>query len=207
MNLERGQVKRLSVAVLVDHLIEVDEEARKLVRVPRTAEEMGKFRKLVIAAAGIIEERGDVLTIENLPFTILGEPLEPPPPPPNPEDNIFSLEWLEKYRYHVIAVGVALLLATFTVWFALRIKKRVMLMKSEAEAKRKAAEEVKEIEAAEEEARRHELEEAKMLKGLRLATLQSSKAQVLKKHLEEMATNEPESFVKLMRSWIHEDDQ
>ena len=207
MNLERGQVKRLSVAVLVDHLIEVDEEARKLVRVPRTAEEMGKFRKLVIAAAGIIEERGDVLTIENLPFTILGEPLEPPPPPPNPEDNIFSLEWLEKYRYHVIAGGVALLLATFTVWFALRIKKRVMLMKSEAEAKRKAAEEVKEIEAAEEEARRHELEEAKMLKGLRLATLQSSKAQVLKKHLEEMATNEPESFVKLMRSWIHEDDQ
>jgi len=207
MNLERGEVKRLSVAVLVDHQIEVDEEARKLVRVPRTAEEMGKFRQLVIAAAGIIEERGDVLTIESLPFTIFEDALEPPPPPPNPEDNIFSLEWLDKYRYHVIAVGVALLLAAFTIWFALRIKKRVMVMKAEAEAKRKADQEVKEIEEAEEQARVHEAEEAKMLKGLRLATLQSSKAQVLKKHLEEMAVNEPEAFVKLMRSWIHENDK
>ena len=207
MNLERGEVKRLSVAVLVDHQIEVDEEARKLVRVPRTAEEMGKFRQLVIAAAGIIEERGDVLTIESLPFTIFEDALEPPPPPPNPEDDIFSLEWLDKYRYHVIAIGVALLLAAFTIWFALRIKKRVMLMKAEAETKRRAEREIKELEAAEEQARVREAEEAKMLKGLRLATLQSSKAQVLKKHLEEMATNEPESFVQLLRSWIHEDDQ
>jgi flagellar M-ring protein FliF len=207
MNLERGEVKRLSVAVLVDHRIEVDEEARKLVRVARTAEEMQKFRKLVVAAAGIIEERGDVLTIESLPFTIFEVPLEPPPPPPNPEDNIFSLEWIEKYRYHVIAVGVALVLAVFTVWFALRIKRRVSLMKAEAEAKRRADQEQKEIEAAEEQARLHQAEEAKMLKGLRLATLQSSKAQVLKKHLEEMATEEPESFVQLLRSWIHEDDQ
>ena len=161
----------------------------------------------MIAAAGIIEERGDVLTIESLPFTIFEEPPEPPPPPPNPEDNIFSLEWLKKYRFHVIAVGIALILAAFTVWFALRIKRRVSRMKSEAEARRRADDERKEIEAAEEQARLHQVEEAKMLKGLRLATLQSSKAQVLKKHLEEMATNEPEAFVQLMRSWIHEDDQ
>ena len=207
MNLERGEVKRLSVAVLVDHRIEVDEQARKLVRVARTAEEMRKFRQLVVAAAGIIEERGDVLTIESLPFTIFEDPLEPPPPPPNPEDNIFSLEWLEKYRYHVIAVGIALVLAAFTVWFALRIKRRVSRMKTEAEAKRRADEERKEIEAAEDQARLQQAEEAKMLKGLRLATLQSSKAQVLKKHLEEMAINEPDSFVQLLRSWIHEDDK
>ena len=205
MNLERGEVKRLSVAVLVDHRIEVDEQARKLVRVARTAEEMRKFRQLVVAAAGIIEERGDVLTIESLPFTIFEDPLEPPPP--NPEDNIFSLEWLEKYRYHVIAVGIALVLAAFTVWFALRIKRRVSRMKTEAEAKRRADEERKEIEAAEDQARLQQAEEAKMLKGLRLATLQSSKAQVLKKHLEEMAINEPDSFVQLLRSWIHEDDK
>ena len=37
-----------------------------------------------------------------------------------------------------------------------------------------------------------------MLKGLRLATWQSSKAQVLKKHLEEMAAKEPESFMHLL---------
>ena len=82
-----------------------------------------------------------------------------------------------------------------------------MLMKAESEAKRKAEGERKEIEAAEEQARLKQAEEDKMLTGLRLATLQSSKGQVLKKHLEEMASNEPESFVQLMRSWIHEDDK
>ena len=82
LDLERGQVKRLSVAVLIDHRIEVNEEARKLVRVARTPEEMEKFRRLVIAAAGIVETRGDTLTIESLPFTIFEEPPRPPEPPP-----------------------------------------------------------------------------------------------------------------------------
>ena len=184
LELQRGEVKRLSVAVLVDHRIEVDEEARDLIRVARTPEEMEKFRRLVIAAAGIIEQRGDILTIENLPFTIFEEPPEPPPPPPNPEDQLFSLEWVNKYRYHLIAVGVSLVLLTFTVWFAMRIRHRVARMRAEAEAKRQAEEERKQLEATEDEARKHAAEEAKMLQGLRLATLQSSKAQVLKKHLE-----------------------
>ena len=168
---------------------------------------MEKFRRLVIAAAGIIEQRGDILTIENLPFTIFEDPPEPPPPPPNPEDELFSLEWLNKYRYHLIAVGVSLILLVFTVWFAMRVRRRVARMRAEAEAKRQAEEERKQLEAAEDEARKHAAEEAKMLQGLRLATLQSSKAQVLKKHLEEMASNESEAFVQLMRSWIHEDDK
>ena len=207
LELQRGEIKRLSVAVLVDHRIEVDEQARDLIRVARTPEEMEKFRRLVIAAAGIIEQRGDILTIENLPFTIFEEPPEPPPPPPNPEDELFSLEWVNKYRYHLIAVGVSLVLLTFTVWFAMRIRHRVARMRAEAEAKRQAEEERKQLEATEDEARKHAAEEAKMLQGLRLATLQSSKAQVLKKHLEEMAANESEAFVQLMRSWIHEDDK
>ena len=205
--LERGEVKRLSVAVLIDHRIEVNEEARELVRVARTPEEMEKFRRLVIAAAGIVETRGDTLTIESLPFTIFEDPPEPPPPPPNPEDELFSLEWVNKYRYHLIAVGVSLVLLTFTFWFAMRFRRRMVRMRAEAEAKRQAQEERRQLEAAEDEARKHAAEEAKMLQGLRLATLQSSKAQVLKKHLEEMAANESEAFVQLMRSWIHEDDK
>ncbi len=207
LDLERGQVKRLSVAVLIDHRIEVNEEARELVRVARTPEEMEKFRRLVIAAAGIVETRGDTLTIESLPFTIFEEPPRPPEPPPNPEDELFSLEWLTKYRYHLITVGVSLVLLVFTVWFAIRFRRRMTRMRAEAEAKRHAEEEQKQLEAAEDEARKHAVEEAKMLQGLRLATLQSSKAQVLKKHLEEMAANESEAFVQLMRSWIHEDDK
>ncbi len=42
LDLERGEVKRLSLAVLIDHRIEVNQEARELVRVARTPEEMEK---------------------------------------------------------------------------------------------------------------------------------------------------------------------
>ena len=142
-----------------------------------------------------------------MPFTIFEDPPEPPLPPPNPEDELFSLEWVNKYRYHLIAVGVSLVLLLFTFWFAMRFRRRMVRMRAEAEAKRQVAEERRQLEAAEDEARKHAAEEAKMLQGLRLATLQSSKAQVLKKHLEEMAVNESEAFVQLMRSWIHEDDK
>jgi flagellar biosynthesis/type III secretory pathway M-ring protein FliF/YscJ len=37
--------------------------------------------------------------------------------------------------------------------------------------------------------------------------LQSSRGQVLKKHLEEAASNDAAGFVQLLRAWIHEDDQ
>ena len=92
-------------------------------------------------------------------------------------------------------------------WLLVRLKRKVAKIKAEAEARRAAEEAQREIEAAEQEARQKEAEEARMLKGLRQTTLQSSKAQVLKKHLEETAAKDPEAFVQLMRSWIHEDDK
>jgi flagellar biosynthesis/type III secretory pathway M-ring protein FliF/YscJ len=63
-----------------------------------------------------------------------------------------------------------------------------------------------EIDAAKDETRRRELEEQKMLQGLKMATVQSSKGQVLRKHLEEAAAEDSESFVQLLRAWVHEDD-
>ena len=206
-DLERGKVQRLSVAVLVDHIVELDEEAGKLIRKPRTAEEMDIFRELVVAAAGIREERGDVLTIQALPFTIFEEPPAPPPPALPPEEELFSPEWIKKFRYYLIAAAVVIVVVVVSGWLLVRLKRKVSKIKAEAEARRAAEAAQREIEAAEEEARQNEAEEARMLKGLRLATLQSSKAQVLKKHLEETASKDPEAFVQLLRSWIHEDDK
>ena len=161
----------------------------------------------MVAAAGIREERGDVLTIQALPFTIFEEPPTPPPPPAPPEEELFSPEWIKKFRYYLIAGAAVILVVMISGWLLVRLKRKVATIKAEAEARRAAAEAQREIEAAEQEARQKEVEEARMLKGLRQATLQSSKAQVLKKHLEETAAKDPEAFVQLMRSWIHEDDK
>jgi flagellar M-ring protein FliF len=95
--LERGGIERLSVAVLVDQKVQLDEPTGKIVRVPRTAQEMETIRQLVVAAAGIVEERGDRLTTESLPFTIFETPPEIPEKV-EPAAPLFSLEWLEKYR-------------------------------------------------------------------------------------------------------------
>lgn len=83
-----GGIRRLSVAVVVDHAIVESKDADGAVEkksVPRSEEEMRKISDLVRAAAGIREDRGDVLIVESAPFDPAtapgadGEPVGPSP--------------------------------------------------------------------------------------------------------------------------------
>ena len=206
MKIARGEVKRLSVAVLVDQVIEWDESARKLVRRPRQDEEMASLRELVAAAAGISEQRGDTLTIENLPFTIFEPPVEPPPEPEQ-EPTAVWLDWIKENRYNLIGAGILIvvLAVAFFCWNRRRTKRKALRATREAEIEAEHAR--RELEAAEEAKQLKEAEEVKLLQGLRNTALGTSRAQVLKKHLEQTASNDPEAFVQLLRSWIHEDDE
>ncbi len=206
MSLERGAVERMSIAVLVDHRVVLDEEARKLVREPREETELETLRELVWAASGAVAERGDTVRVESLPFTMLEEPPRVPEPPPDPADEILSMEWLHKYRLHVGAGAVALvLLSVFVAWF----RRRRRLKRIELERKRalEAEQERLELEAAEKQKEeQRKLEEERMLQGLKLAPAANSKTQALKKHLEELAESDGEAFARLLKTWIHEDD-
>ncbi len=70
--IEGGDVKRLSVAVAIDHLPQInpaeDGEATPVTYQPRTAEEMAQLTALVRSAIGYDEERGDVLEVVNIRF-------------------------------------------------------------------------------------------------------------------------------------------
>lgn len=66
---EAGQIKKLSVAVLVDGTYEADEDGA-LSYVPRTQEELDQLAALVRSAVGFNVARGDVVEIINLPFAI-----------------------------------------------------------------------------------------------------------------------------------------
>ncbi len=200
-----GVLRRLSVAVLVDQIVFWDNEADKLSRRARDEEEMNSLRELVVAAAGINETRGDVLTIANLPFTIFEPPVGPPPGPEVP-DEIFWLEWIKHNRYNLIAAAVVLVMVAVGLgfWNSRRKKRKALRLKREQKVK---AEQVQlELEAAEEAKLLKEAEEAKLLQGLRSTTLGSTRSQVLKKHLEETASKDPDGFVQLLRTWIHEDE-
>ena len=62
-----GQVKRLSIAVVLDHKLVAGEDGN-LIREPRTAEEISQITSLVRDAVGYSAQRGDVVNVINTPF-------------------------------------------------------------------------------------------------------------------------------------------
>ncbi|HEY0901892.1 MAG TPA: flagellar basal-body MS-ring/collar protein FliF [Micavibrio sp.] len=70
---ETGEVKRLSVAVLVDGTYTTDEEGKKTYQ-PRSQEEIDRITTLVRSAIGYDEKRGDTVEIVNMQFAdIMGD--------------------------------------------------------------------------------------------------------------------------------------
>ncbi len=68
-----GEIKRLSVAVVIDgpYKVEKDEAGNEVKTfVPRSRREMKTFEDIVKKAMGFDENRGDQLTISNIPFAI-----------------------------------------------------------------------------------------------------------------------------------------
>jgi flagellar M-ring protein FliF len=63
-----GEVKNLSVAVLVDGVYQPGQKGGERTYVPRSAEEMAKYRDIVKSAIGYNEARGDRVEVANIPF-------------------------------------------------------------------------------------------------------------------------------------------
>src|SRR5213594_1665909 len=76
-----GKLEKISVAVLIDNhtkMITGADGKPQSSSEPRSAEEMKKYRDLVVAAIGVNPERGDLLTVENISFEGETELIEPP---------------------------------------------------------------------------------------------------------------------------------
>jgi flagellar M-ring protein FliF len=65
---EPGSVKRISVAVVVDGVTAPAADGKPGAYTPRSAEEMQRIEQLVRSAVGYNQERGDQITVTNLPF-------------------------------------------------------------------------------------------------------------------------------------------
>ena len=76
----RGQVERLSVAVVLDYLPPVG-GGRNAEPVPLTAEQLAEIQGLIREAVGYDESRGDTLNLINMPFQAAPAPVEAEPPP------------------------------------------------------------------------------------------------------------------------------
>ncbi|MFA7557467.1 MAG: flagellar basal-body MS-ring/collar protein FliF, partial [Hydrogenophaga sp.] len=82
-----GQIKRLTVAVVVDDKMVPDEEGN-LVRTPRTPEELDRITTLVRDAIGFSADRGDTVNVVNVAFT------EAQGLAPLPEAPLWKQAWL-----------------------------------------------------------------------------------------------------------------
>lgn len=102
---QRGQLERLSVAVVINHRTVLDEEGVPQM-VPRSEEELEYINRLVRQAMGFQEARGDQIEVVNSPFV-------------NEQDTIVEQPWYKQpamlqlaqnlVRYVLAGIGILLL--------------------------------------------------------------------------------------------------
>ena len=68
--IEPGEIERLSVSVIVDHARAMGADGEMQSR-PHSPEELARLENLIKSAVGFSADRGDVVTIESLPFADL----------------------------------------------------------------------------------------------------------------------------------------
>jgi flagellar M-ring protein FliF len=105
----KGMIRRLSVAVILDHqtVYSKTKDGKVVSRQePRSQKELDAYRDLVLAAVGYDQKRGDVVTIENVPFFSDSKPEEPQPATP------FYLRW-QSQPYFMPAMKYGFLIVLF----------------------------------------------------------------------------------------------
>lgn len=110
MRIPQGIVRRMSLAVLVDHSVrwEGDGVNRRRVLEPPSPEILKTIRDVVAAATGVNAERGDQLIVESLPFEA-SRNAEPPQMPPREKPQMAPRQpgWAELLRNVRERIGLA----------------------------------------------------------------------------------------------------
>lgn len=108
--IQPGQVRRISVAVMVDGVSGVDDKGKPTWE-PRSDTELGLLQQLVQSAIGYDSGRGDVVTIQSLQFTI------------PPEEGALAEGgngFLDVYGVRIIQLGVLATVVLALIFFVLR---------------------------------------------------------------------------------------
>lgn len=201
-----GEIKRLTVAVVVDDKVVVEDVngVQQAVRKPRSEEEMTKLRAAVAAATGFNEARGDVIEVTNMSFDTTKDQIDL-----LAEERAKRMEIIKQIASYVSGV---LILVFFWLLILRPILKRLdkareideeMLGESALDAQMagldinvgdesgfpKSVEELeREIEA--------ELEESTPI------DVEAVKSKVMLKKIEEQANEDPEMIANLVKAMI-----
>ena len=218
--LPAGAVKKMSLAVLVDHELSWEQEKTgfKRVLVPPTPEKLKAIHDLIAGVTGFNADRGDQLVVETLPFeTTLN--IEPPAvsKPAAPVKPTIQFAWPPDRNTLMILGGAlaVILIAVFAVFVMLRKGKSKITASVEkalppgapAEQTPAASEVEKQIadKLAERDAKQALLE-AEALRNLQIVPVITKTAEVMAKHLREKIKQDPDVSAQVLRTWINEGD-
>ena len=201
VKLPQGALKRLSVAVLVDHEVKWQGQGSQQKRIvtPPPPEKLKTIQAIVATLVGLNPQRGDQLTVESLPFdtTINAEPPAPGAAPSSKNAPAGGLDALLKNKpifYGAIA-GAVLMIAV--VVFAI----------SKAKNRRE------EVEIAESLPPSDAGVAASIPAGAatpslpsNLPALMPSRTEALLAQLQESGRNNPELWANILRGWLAEEE-
>ncbi|MCU1259622.1 MAG: flagellar M-ring protein FliF [Bryobacterales bacterium] len=218
VRLPQGQVKRMSLSVLVDNDLKWEGSGKSLRRIlaPPSPERLKAIHDLVAGITGLNSERGDQLVVETLPFesTLTSEP--PPTPPLTPTEADPRLpKWLvpiladPKSLSVGIAAGAGVIVLLGALLFLLSRRKRkpsvespVALGPSVAATSDQQEEQMK-AQLAEQAELQKQIDGA-ALSQLKLPTVTTKKAEVLVRHLRETVLKDGPATSNVLRTWLTE---
>ena len=209
-----GTLKRVTLAVIVDHIGSWEKDAQGepvLKQTPRTADELKKIRDQVSTAVGIQPKRGDELTVENMAFATLQV---------NPKEEADAKKqfWVDLVRqfapnviYAVLGLAVFFMLilpmlrrmsAAINRPAPLRVARadgsETGLAGSGGGSSRKPVQ-VKSVAEMESEI------EAELNADAAFSAPEARRRELIKKRLQESSHDDPETMASLVRSWLLEE--
>jgi flagellar M-ring protein FliF len=210
----RGLIRRISAAVLVDQTVRWEGSGPKMrkVFVPPSAEVLKGIRDVVAGVTGYTEQRGDLITVETLPFenTVAAEP--PPSAISQPASKKTPLSVKQPPVIAAIALGVVAL--GLFGWMLKRKKRKTAELSRHGElaaaaSQTKIAVSEKPENDYERQLSDNEQEYALLEKdAVSRITLpaHSRKAEVLMKHIRTTSHKDPVNTANVLRTWIAEGD-
>ena len=208
----QGNIKRLSVALLVDSAVRWEgsgAKAKRIVEAP-SQDKLKTIHDLVAGVIGFSAERGDQLVVETLPFESTLNPEQTPTAPkpaPAPPQTWLEQALKSKYLPAVGGAGIAVLLSLFFLVFKLARRGRATApveMHAELPAGSTPEDFNRKVEnQLAEQAALRQKQEADALNALKLPPV-TKKAEVLTKHIGDQAKKDSTPMVHVLRSWMTE---
>jgi flagellar M-ring protein FliF len=201
LKLPQGAVKRLSIAVLVDHEVKWQGQGNQQKRIvtPPPPEKLKTIQAVVATLVGLNPQRGDQLTVETLPFdmTLNADPVAPGAAPSQKIPPVTGLDGLLKNKpvlYGGIA-GVVLMIGV--VIFAVSRGKKGQVEVDMGEALPPSA----------------SMPATSLASGGGMSIMPSnvpalmpSRTEALLAQLQESGRNNPELWANVLRGWLAEEE-